>query len=73
LDITKVPVLLRDEVHASVRISVGIALCPASALTGEALLRAADAAMYVAKAAGGGYHIHASDDVDAKSSDRKAV
>jgi hypothetical protein len=29
--------------------------------------------MYVAKAAGGGYHIHASDDVDAKSSDRKAV
>jgi diguanylate cyclase (GGDEF)-like protein len=73
LEITHVPVLLRDEVHASVRISVGIALCPASALTGDALLRAADAAMYVAKAAGGGYHVHASDDSEAKSSERKAV
>jgi two-component system cell cycle response regulator len=73
LEITKVPVLLRDDVHTTVRISVGIALCPESGPTGEALLRAADAAMYVAKAAGGGYHVHGTEAAAAQSSERKAV
>ncbi|HEX4354081.1 MAG TPA: diguanylate cyclase [Polyangiales bacterium] len=74
LEITRVPVLLRDDVHATVQLSVGIALCPDAATTGDALLRAADAAMYIAKAAGGGVHLHVptSEEADANS-ERKAV
>jgi diguanylate cyclase (GGDEF)-like protein len=70
LQITGLPVLLRDDLHATVHVSVGIALCPDSALSPEGLLRAADSAMYVAKAAGGGYHVHSTKEPDTK---RKAV
>ena len=54
--------LLRDEHEARVRVSVGIALCPDAALSSDALLRAADAAMYTAKSSGSGYHIHNAQD-----------
>jgi two-component system cell cycle response regulator len=73
LEITRMPVLLRDELYATVQVSIGIALCPDAGVTGEALLRAADAAMYVAKATASGYHMHAADDVDRKPAERKAV
>jgi diguanylate cyclase (GGDEF)-like protein len=55
LDITSLPVLLRDELATSLRASLGIALFPDAGQTPDALLRAADSAMYAAKAKGGGY------------------
>jgi diguanylate cyclase (GGDEF)-like protein len=58
LDIASLPVLLRDEVETCVRASLGIALCPESGQTADALLSAADSAMYSAKARGGGYQMH---------------
>lgn len=58
LDITNMPVLLRDEVEVCVQSSVGIALYPDSGDAPDILLRAADAAMYEAKAKGGGYLLH---------------
>ena len=74
LDIASMPVLLRDEVETSVRASVGIALCPESGQNAENLLRAADAAMYSAKARGGSYQMHApgdpANDVDPTASQR---
>ncbi|HEY2735587.1 MAG TPA: GGDEF domain-containing response regulator, partial [Polyangiales bacterium] len=76
LEITRVPVLLRDEIHTTVQLSIGIALCPDAATSGDALLRAADAAMYVAKAAGGGAHLHVpspSNDEGERKTERKAV
>jgi diguanylate cyclase (GGDEF)-like protein len=73
LQITGLPVLLRDDVQTTVRVSVGIALCPDSALSPEGLLRAADSAMYVAKAAGTGYHVHSTAEPDSKPAARKAV
>jgi diguanylate cyclase (GGDEF)-like protein len=58
LDIAGLPVLLGEDVETCVRASVGIALCPDAGHTSEALLRAADAAMYRAKSCGGGYQLH---------------
>jgi diguanylate cyclase (GGDEF)-like protein len=58
LQIIAMPILLRDEANASVRANVGIALCPDSARSADALLRAAEAAMYQAQADNSGYHIH---------------
>lgn len=55
LDITSLPVLIRDELATSLQASLGIALYPDSGQTPDALLRAADSAMYAAKAKGGGY------------------
>jgi len=52
LDITYLPVLLRDDVQLLVRGSVGIAVSPQSGQAAEALLRAADAAMRKAKVQG---------------------
>jgi len=67
LDITRMPVLLRDELEVCVRTSVGIALYPDSGQTADALLRAADRAMYAAKAKGAGYLLHSgAPDADAK-------
>jgi diguanylate cyclase (GGDEF)-like protein len=62
VEIVSVPVLLRDDQTASVRVSVGIALCPDAAQSSEALLRAADAAMYVAKTSRSGFHLHTPQD-----------
>ena len=67
LDIINLPVLLRDELEVSVRASVGIAAYPESGTAPDALLRAADAAMYAAKSKGGGYLLHsAENDADTK-------
>jgi diguanylate cyclase (GGDEF)-like protein len=60
LQIIAMPILLRDEANASVRAHVGVAMCPDSANSADALLRAADAAMCEAKAGNTGYHVHAS-------------
>jgi diguanylate cyclase (GGDEF)-like protein len=69
LDIAGLPVLLREDVETCVRASVGIAVCPDSAHSIDALLRAADAAMYSAKARGGGYQMHGHGDHDAPERD----
>jgi diguanylate cyclase (GGDEF)-like protein len=69
LDIAALPVLLREDVETCVRASVGIAICPESGHSVDALLRAADAAMYSAKARGGGYRVHAPGDHDAPERD----
>ena len=61
LDITGVPVLLRDELEVSVRASLGVALYPESGQSPDALLRADDSAMYAAKAKGGGYLLHSAE------------
>jgi diguanylate cyclase (GGDEF)-like protein len=58
LQIIGMPVLVRDDLEITLRASVGIAVCPESAQTADALLLAADAAMHAAKAAGGGHHLH---------------
>jgi diguanylate cyclase (GGDEF)-like protein len=65
LDITSMPVLLRDEVAVAVRASLGIAVCPESGQSGDALIRAADSTMYSAKAKGCGYLVHAAGTVHA--------
>ncbi|MET0391004.1 MAG: diguanylate cyclase [Polyangiales bacterium] len=59
LDITSMPVLLRDDVEVAIRPSIGVAVCPDSGQSGDVLLRAADAAMYTAKATGCGHLMHA--------------
>jgi len=69
LDITSMPVLLRDELEVTVRASLGVALYPDSGQTPDALLRAADGAMYAAKAKGGGYLLHSAE-VDAETQKR---
>ena len=61
LDIINMPVLLRDELEVSVRASVGVAVYPDSGTAPDVLLRAADAAMYAAKAKGGGYLLHSAE------------
>jgi diguanylate cyclase (GGDEF)-like protein len=47
-----------EDIEVQVRASVGIALAPGHARDVSGLLRAADAAMYVAKSHNGGTHVH---------------
>jgi diguanylate cyclase (GGDEF)-like protein len=58
VDITCLPVLLRDDVQLLLRATVGIAVSPESGNTAEALLRAADSAMRSAKSQGDSYMVH---------------
>jgi diguanylate cyclase (GGDEF)-like protein len=48
----KVPVLHRGQVMESVTVSLGVAMFPAHGATGQEVLRAADDALYRAKAQG---------------------
>ena len=60
----RAPLVLGDGVEAHVTCSIGIALFSRDGADGPALMRAADAAMYRAKAAGRGMHVWAGAPVD---------
>jgi len=74
LQITSLPILLRDEVVVTVQLSIGSALCLDEPLSAAALLAAANSALSIAKthSAGQHYHLHSADDAEAKPGPRKA-
>ena len=71
IQITNLPVLLADEVETTIRVSVGIAVCPDVSDSADALMRAALCALEAAKTAGGGVFVQSVD--PGRVAPRKAV
>ncbi len=63
-EVVETPFPTTDELVLHVRASVGVAVSPAHGVDSETLMRHADAAMYRAKAAGGGEALYAADQDD---------